>query len=40
MDLADIYWWYAQRDWSRAAVLIVLIVSLTTLVLFFWNRRP
>lgn len=37
--LADRYQWLAQRDWAIAAVLIVLIVSVTTLILFWWSRR-
>jgi hypothetical protein len=37
--LADKYWWYAQRDWAIAVVLVVLIVSLTTILLYWWNRH-
>lgn len=36
MILADVYTWYAQRDWAIAIVLVVLIISLTTIWL---NRR-
>jgi hypothetical protein len=37
--LADIYWWYAQRDWAIAAVLIVAMICATTVLLYWWNRK-
>lgn len=39
MILADVYWFYAQRDWAIAAVLIVAMICGTTILLYCLNRR-
>lgn len=39
MTLADIYLWYAQRDWAVAAVLVVAMICVTTVLLYWWSRR-
>jgi hypothetical protein len=39
VTLADIYTWYAQRDWAVAAVVIVALICGTTFLLYWWSNR-